>query len=261
MTHKELPPTAADSSATQTVSAAELGRVAFFSALGGASSLIPLPVVDDWAWSFVRRRMVRDLLEVDELGLESADIDVLAMGVPAKRPAGCMARVLTAMVVTPLRVVLYILGRIFRKIFFVLAIKEATDRASQAFHQGYLLLYAHRTMELSSLVVRSGKQPVYQLSYAIEETIRATDTSPLKAVIGRTFRGSRKLLLTAAADLSAWARRSRKNEELGADTLEKEKQLLQRLWQGLTERIAHETEYLDRLAERFRYFAERRLLY
>ena len=102
--------------------------VVWDSLVGACCPLLPVPVVDDMALSRVRRRMVTRLAGRWGAALTPEQVALLAgqsRGWTTSRFAG--------------KVFLYPFKRLFRKIVYFLAMKEAVDTFSLLFHQGYLL--------------------------------------------------------------------------------------------------------------------------
>ena len=117
----------------------------------GLSPLIPVPLVDDWARDKARRRFARELL-VEHGGIELEDRALRHLAVGPKPPSkGCVQGCLTLAFLKPL---LFLAARIFQKLFrkilFVLTIKDCADRFSHNLHETYLLRHALRRAPVRS---------------------------------------------------------------------------------------------------------------
>src|ERR1700754_4434041 len=99
--------------------------------LVGLTPLIPLPVVDDLAKNYFRRRLVRRLASAHGRSLSGEELGALTK----EQGRGCVRGCLTAVVVYPLKAV-------FRKVFYFLEWKRAVDLTSRTYHFGYLTSYA-----------------------------------------------------------------------------------------------------------------------
>jgi hypothetical protein len=179
-------------------------RLTFFSFLGGVAHLAPLPGVDDWLFNVVRRAMVRDLLTARGLQANDRQLKALVQG-PATRllQKGCLYAVLL-----PWRVLTYTLKRIFRKIFFVLAIKAAADYAVRLFQEGYLLDYAIRQGHLSPDAFSSDGLQVRKVGAALEMTNRLVDPHTVTGSMRLLFKGGRRALLQGLRFLIGITRRN-----------------------------------------------------
>src|ERR671912_751047 len=89
----------------------------------GLTPLIPVPVVDDLAQAYFRRRLVRTLAASHGRTLSAEELDALT----SEPGGGCLRG-------CAVQVVLYPLKKIFRKIFFFLEWKRAADLTSQTYH-------------------------------------------------------------------------------------------------------------------------------
>src|ERR1043166_3337787 len=162
--------------------------------LTGLTPLIPLPLVDDLAKNYFRRRLVRGLGAASGRGLSDDEASALLK----EKGRGCLLGCLSAALVYPLKAV-------FRKVFYFLEWKRAVDLASRTYHFGYLTAYALRPREGgATLVDLCGAEAVGQ---AIQTVCREAPIRPVEAAIAGTFRGSRRGL-RAAANLLASPLRS-----------------------------------------------------
>src|SRR5205085_3680797 len=162
--------------------------------LVGLTPLIPVPVVDDLAKNYFRRRLVRRLAAASGRALSDAELGALLK----ERERGCLRGCLTAVVVYPLKAA-------FRKVFYFLEWKRAVDLASRTYHFGYLAGYALRPREGgATLVDLCGAEAVGR---AIQSVCREAPIKPVEAAVAGTFRGSRRVLRAAANLLASPLRR------------------------------------------------------
>jgi hypothetical protein len=162
--------------------------------LVGLTPLIPVPLLDDLAKNYFRRRMVRGLSAAAGRSLGEKELDALA----AERERGCLGGCLVAALVYPLKAV-------FRKVFYFLEWKRAVDLASRTYHFGYLVAYALRPRAggASALDLYGAKR----VNEAAQAACREAPVKPVEAAIGGTFRKSRNVLRGAAALLAGSLRR------------------------------------------------------
>jgi hypothetical protein len=178
--------------------------------LVGLTPLIPVPVVDDLAKNYFRRRLVRRLAAASGRSLSDAELGALLK----ERERGCVRGCLTAVLVYPLKAT-------FRKVFYFLEWKRAVDLASRTYHFGYLVGYALRPREGgASLVDLCGAEAV---SRAIQTVCREAPIKPVEAAVAGTFRGSRRVLRAAANLLASPLRRlaGRAHPEEVAEAIER----------------------------------------
>jgi hypothetical protein len=162
--------------------------------LTGLTPLIPLPLVDDLAKNYFRRRLVRGLAAASSRGLSDGETSALLK----EKGRGCLLGCLSAVLVYPLKAV-------FRKVFYFLEWKRAVDLASRTYHFGYLVGYALRPREGgATLVDLCGAEAVGQ---SIQAVCREAPIRPVEAAIAGTFRGSRRALRAAANLLAPPLRR------------------------------------------------------
>lgn len=125
----------------------------------GLAALFPIPLLD-WALEEIfRRRMVRAIARYrgQPLPLEV----VWALNGPKR---GCLATGLRFLIRLPLE----LLKRLFRKLLYVLTVKEATDQLSYYWQRAFLLDYM---LTAGHLVTTESARQAQQ---AMEETLRLT---------------------------------------------------------------------------------------
>jgi hypothetical protein len=221
--------------------------VTFHSVLAGLCPLIPVPFLDDRVLAAVRRKMVRDLAAERGVALDAERVDVLA-GIGRER-RGCLGT--AAWIAFSLTVRL--LGKVFRKVLIVFAVKESVDTASRTFHEGYLLHLAFQWAPAWSGAEGEGPAPdaldpgrAVGLRRIVERTVAEADPRPVEQVLRRAFRGSRGLLRRAAGVLRRSARRTESLPE------SEERRLLGGLLDSLVAELWEEQGYLQALEDRFR---------
>ena len=162
--------------------------------LTGLTPLIPVPVVDDVAKNYFRKRLVRRLAAAQGRGLSGEELSALTK----EKGRGCIRGCLVAVLVYPLKAV-------FRKVFYFLEWKRAVDLASRTYHFGYLTAYALRPRAGgATLIDLCGAEAVGQ---SIRAVCREAPIKPVEAAIAGTFRGSRRGLRAAANLLASPLRR------------------------------------------------------
>ncbi|MDT5156286.1 MAG: hypothetical protein QOH51_643 [Acidobacteriota bacterium] len=162
--------------------------------LTGLTPLIPVPILDDLAKNYFRKRLVRSLAAANGRALKDDELDVLV----AERERGCVRGCIAAVFVYPLKAV-------FRKVFYFLEWKRAADLTSRTYHFGYLLSYSmqRRADGQSPLDLRGARA----VSEAIGAVCREAPIKPLEGAVGGTFRQSKRVLRGAAALLAGSLRR------------------------------------------------------
>jgi hypothetical protein len=178
--------------------------------LTGLTPLIPLPVVDDLAKNYFRRRLVRRLAASNNIKLSNEELSALT----SERGRGCVRGCLVMLLVYPLKAV-------FRKVFYFLEWKRAVDLTSRTYHFGYLTGYAMQPRAGgASLIDLCGAAKV---SEAVQAVCREAPIKPVEAAVAGTFRKSRRVLLAAANLLARSLRRltGRARDEEVAEAIER----------------------------------------
>ncbi len=153
--------------------------------LVGASAMIPVPFLDDWAKSYLERRSFRLGAEREKVKLSSEEADRLVQEPPGGCCLmGCLGKAL-----------IYPIKKLIRKILFFLEIKRAVDQTTNALAENWLF----------SLALRRGIwTPGGDLSQAdmlrqvIEKTCTAQGVQPLELAIGGAFKGAKGTLFNFA---------------------------------------------------------------
>jgi hypothetical protein len=165
-----------------------LSRVAFHAVAAGLTPLIPVPFLDDYALRQVREQSVRDQLQ--EKGLKAPDkaVAVLAGSHDSRPLGGRLVSYLKAVALFPVR-------KVFRKVFFVLWVKDCVDLTSTCLHHGYLLQHALERGDLDAASLQ-GDAPA-RVQAAIVAACAELDARPVNQALRRLFRSSRLLMAEA----------------------------------------------------------------
>ncbi|HZI19885.1 MAG TPA: hypothetical protein VEY09_14970 [Pyrinomonadaceae bacterium] len=165
-----------------------------YAVLAGLTPLIPVPLLDDAAKGYFRRRLVRSLAASRGRALAPGEIEALT----AERSGGCLGGCVGTLLVYPLK-------KVFSKIFFFLEWKRAVDLTSRTYHFGYLVGYAlrPRAAGASALDLRGARA----IGEAIEAVCLEAPLKPVEGAVSAAFSGSRKVLRASAAVLGHSLRR------------------------------------------------------
>lgn len=226
---------------------AGLRRTIFFSVLAGLCPLIPIPFIDDLALGLVRKQLTVSLFSAFELQPSPAQLAAFLQDEKPNVLVGCLASF-----------VLYPIKKLFKKIFFVLALKDCVDAAAAALHEGILLRHALSSGQLDAARLASDPACTATLAAAIRTTCKQTDTRPVNQALRRVFTASRADLAAAAATLGAVIRSKggdRKNPdsvERAFETVEQQSNpQVDRLVDEIGTQMFAEPGYLDALKKRF----------
>ncbi len=232
---------------------ADLSRAVFYGLLCGATSLIPVPLLDDWILTVIRRLMARELLERAGISLTPQQVRCLMRQPSQWRDRGCLSMAAYILVIGPVSIGWYLIKKIFRKILILFMLKEATDRAVWSFHEGYLLVLSGRN--------RPGKPGALDdvrlvaLREALIETLQTTDTSAVSHVFRGVIRLNQRTLTQAGRVLlKTWRRLRMRLSEPARDkseAIQQEESLLENMAQDTTEQILEEQTHLKALEQRF----------
>lgn len=165
-----------------------LGRVAFLAVASGLTPLIPVPFLDDYALRQTREGMVRQILRDKGLPTPDKAVAVLAGSHVGTTLGGHVKSLLKGVVLFPVR-------KVFRKLFFVLWIKDCVDMASLSLHHGYLLTHAVERGDLDAGTL-TGDRPL-RVHDAIVAACAELDSRPINQILRRLFASSRVLMAEA----------------------------------------------------------------
>lgn len=246
--------------APSSLSERQIFQAVFYSLLCGATSLIPIPFLDDWIFDLVRRYMAREFLR--NSGFEPGSLQIRAF---VRRPSvweneGCLGRVGYLLVIAPVKVVFYVLKKLFRKIVFIFTLKEATDRSVHTFHEAYLILLG--SMRARNLGVALTGESLGRFRDALLWTLQETDTSALGHIFKTVIKVNRASLSLAGKFLvSTWRRvRGKSAEEArkkAGEAIHREEEVLDQVTRDAAGRILEESGHLESLERRFETCAAR----
>ena len=165
-----------------------MGRVAFLAVASGLTPLIPVPFLDDYALKQTREGMVRQILKDKGLPAPDKAVGVLAGSHVNTTLSGHVKSFLKAVVLFPVQ-------KVFRKVFFVLWVKDCVDMASASLHHGYLLTHAVERGDLDAGSL-TGDQPM-RVHDAIVAACAELDSRPINQILRRLFASSRVLMAEA----------------------------------------------------------------
>ena len=180
--------------ALQTSEAGKQRSLVTHAVLAGLTPLIPVPVVDDLAKNYFRKRLVRRLAAANGRRIGGEELAALTR----EREGGCVRGCLVTVLVYPLK-------SVFRKVFYFLEWKRAVDLASRTYHFGYLVNYAMQRRDDGTSILDARRAS--DVIEAIAAACRESPIKPVEGAIGATFRGSRRVLRAAAALLASALRR------------------------------------------------------
>jgi len=219
-----------------------------FSLLGGASYLIPVPFVDDWTLNLVRRRMYGYILEGSRLQIDQRGLKVLTAG----QRDWALGKGCAYLLFLPLTVTLYVVGRYFRKIFFILGLKSAADQAVSVFAEGHAVRYLIGTGMVTQTTLSSADLQV-RVYEAVSSALAEADPRFIRTSMRRLFRGRREEL-RQAAEVLVEAGQAHKRQRGRADDVEvdltKGESLLDRMQDSVVNIFAADTAFLRHLESR-----------
>lgn len=157
-----------------------------YAVLTGLTPLVPLPFIDDLIRAYLRRRLVRALASARGEPVPEPDVRALT-DEPAR---GCW----TGCLILPL---VYVLKRLFRKIFFFLEWKRAVDTASETYHRGVLLDHALQ----KGWCRPDGPYGAARVRAAVDAVLARAGTGPVEKAVRETFDRSRSAMGSAAQGL------------------------------------------------------------
>ena len=147
----------------------------------GLSVLIPLPLIDLVFETIFRRRIPGKIAKVRESEIAPATRIRLARPVNGSlAQAGCIA--------VPLMVGRYILRRLWRKIIYIFAVKDATAALTEYWHRAYLIDHMVRAGHLAPGVDTGLAVRVFR------QVLQEIDPSPLTGLARQTVANARHVL-------------------------------------------------------------------
>lgn len=150
--------------------------------LAGVCALSPFPFIDDLIIGAIRRHMVRRQFRARGMELSWGQRRALTR-THRNFLVGCL-----------LGVVIYPIRKIFRKVFYIFAVKEAVDVASRLLHQGLLVEHALAAGCVDPAALGGDRAPLERLNRAIHDTCEDVGTSPINRILRNSFAGGRVFL-------------------------------------------------------------------
>jgi len=229
----------------------DLYLIVFYSLLGGATALIPIPFVDDWIFTKLRKFMARNLLWQTGTAMTSEQARFLIQRPSNWKGRGCIYKAAVAIFILPLKTLGYVFKKVFRKIVFILAIHDSTERASSTFHHAYLLTLAGRKHSSDSHL---DDISLVRMRETINDTLVGWDTSPVRNIFKKIVKVNRQILFRVGRSLLSLRRRIGGRPSPNSDlrqVIEPEARLLEDVTAATTESLLGERGYLNSLEQRF----------
>ncbi|HQB47029.1 MAG TPA: hypothetical protein PLV85_25660, partial [Polyangiaceae bacterium] len=155
-----------------------LQRIITMSLLAGLCPAIPIPFLDDMALRFIRKRALRSEFERQGLRPGRAQLDVFLQ--ERSRLLGCLSSIL-----------IYPIKKLFRKVSFVLAVKDCVDAASWTFHTLWMVRHAMVKGLFSNADLGVEVDALRGLRLAVDAASQQVDTRPFHQMWKRALGASR----------------------------------------------------------------------
>jgi len=151
----------------------------------GLSVLIPLPLVDLVFETIFRRRIPGKIAKVGDSEVSPATRIQLARPVnDAISVSGCLA--------VPFMIVRYVLKRLWRKIIYIFAVKDATTALTEYWHRAFLIDHMTRAGHL-------GRDADTDLAVRVfRQVLNEIDPSPLTGLARQTVANAKHVLRVLA---------------------------------------------------------------
>jgi hypothetical protein len=147
----------------------------------GLSVLIPVPLMD-WVFErYFRRRMVAAIARRRGHTLAPAVLAELHQGTGGGLLQGCL--------MLPLKATVWVLKRVFRKLVYVLTIKDASDQLSYYWQRAFLLAHMLDQGHLHDPATS-------QRARLAMESVLETSSSPMRGLAGQVIGGAGNILRT-----------------------------------------------------------------
>jgi hypothetical protein len=208
--------------------------------LVGASALLPVPFLDDFAKAYLERRMLRTIAEREKMKLTSEEVERLTQ----EPPKGCcMMGCLGKALFFPIK-------KILRKILFFLEIKRSMDQSSTALAEAWLFALALR---------RGLWSPGRDIAEAdllrevIDASCQCQGVKPLETAFGHAFRGAKDTLMDFAGRFTGKDVDDKEQMDAAMNKLQsEERERLVKLSKSLNEALSEVGEvYLQSFAKEF----------
>ena len=220
--------------------------IALSSLLAGLCPLIPLPLVDEWALTLVRRRALADVLRGRGVAATAIQVRILAGEDPGRR-RGCLVGVIAW---AGVKLVLYTIRKLFRTVFFIFTAHQAVDRTAELFTEAYLLGHA-AGLGVAAPALAEGDAGARRLRAALAAAAAEVDSGALSRTVRVTLAGSWGLLRRGARRLARALRRRPRGDGERAVPVAEEAGLLGSVVDRLAEELWLQAGYRRRLEERF----------
>ncbi len=221
---------------------ASRSQITMAAILAGICALSPIPFLDDLVIGAIRRHLVGRLFGAHGVRLSWRQRRALTR-THRNLLVGCL-----------LGVLVYPVRKIFRKVFYVFAVKEAVDVASRLLHQGVLLQHALATGCVDTAALGEDQAPLARLNRVIHDTCEESGTSPIDQILRRSFAGgrlfARRLGLQVVRSLRSLGV-LRREEAVDAAGEQIEGERAQGLIDGLRDALLGEEDYFAVLERRF----------
>lgn len=225
-------------------------EVFIYSLLAGLCPLLPVPLVDDLLIRTYTRQMVKTQLKRRGMTPTAAQVARLCDAPSAGCMSGCMTGVVAAFV--------FVLKKLFRKLVYILAVKDCVDVASKVLHQGWLI---EASVDRGLLDAESLNDDAHldRVRSAIDATCVEVDTRPVHQLLKRMFKSSRETIGQVTETITESVRsrppRQRRDDEALEDVAvkahDREEGKLSGLLDELTEGLAQQRGYLVTLEKTF----------
>lgn len=222
-------------------------RIVFHSFLGGLTALIPFPWVDDWVGNRVRRGMVKELFRRRGIPLREPALSALVPG-GAGTAGGCLYQAFFGVVVLPVRLISWVFRGLLRTLLLVFAAKQAADRMSRTFHEGYLLDAALRQGWIGPSL---SPEQALRVRAACDYTLAEVDMSPVTSVFRQVLKLNRSTFVRAAGVWHRLARTASRQKDVAEPDLEPESRLLERVIAATGDLLGGQAHYLAGLERKF----------
>ena len=208
--------------------------------LVGASAMIPVPFLDDFAKGYLERRLFRIGAERENFSLSSDEADRLVQEPPSGCClTGCLGKAL-----------IYPIKRLIRKLLFFLEIKRAVDQSTNALAESWLF-----SLALRRGLWAPGGDPAQAdlMRQTIEKTCAAHGVKPLELAISGAFQGAKGTLFNFANRFIGKGGESKEELLATVDQFKKdEADQISKLTQKLQKEISKISDsYLRRFAQGF----------
>jgi formylglycine-generating enzyme len=177
-----------------------LRQILVWSVLHGLCPLLPIPFLDDILAYQIRKHVIQKICRHYESPLSILQLQLVVTDPHSNKVLGCFWAIF-----------IYPVKKIFRKIFFVLSIKDCIDQTSMLLHWSLLLDHAFRNQWVTaqSFADPQSSESALHLTHSIHSTCKLSNTSPVTQLLKRSFLSSKLVFL---AFLTSFVQLWRKNK-------------------------------------------------